>query len=242
MPSPVPPADHAPPALHRIVEFVNTRRADGDHLTTPAQLLTWLNNYDLLADPTNTFGAPATLNAADAASGSAMHEEPRADTIARSGARGVPQSGGTAGSRDGLVDAGGLQRALYLREGLRALLAENNAAPVQSPRPDGLDPQAFQKCRTLTDMLPLVLDITGPQPRLVPHTDDPVDFALATMLADVFAAVSAGTWPRMKACREPSCRWAFYDHSRNRGRTWCSMNVCGNRVKVRASHRRRTIS
>ncbi|WP_029900146.1 CGNR zinc finger domain-containing protein [Nocardia brasiliensis] len=206
MPSPVPSADNAPPALHRIVEFVNTRRADGDHLTTPAHLLTWLNTHDLrqpAPDPTDVLVAPGTPNAAD---------------------------------------AGGLQRALSLREGLRALLAGNNAAPVPSPRPDGLDPQAFQKCRTLTDMLPLVLDITGPQPRLVPHTDDPVDFALATMLADVFAAVSAGTWNRMKACREPSCRWAFYDHSRNRGRTWCSMNVCGNRVKVRASHRRRTLS
>ncbi|ASF06270.1 CGNR zinc finger domain-containing protein [Nocardia brasiliensis] len=240
MPSPVHPADNAPPALHRIVEFVNTRRADGDHLTSPAQLLAWLNTHGLLspaADPADTRGAPVTPNTADAASSSTVHyQEPRA---ARSEARGVPHSGGTAGSRGGLVDAGGLQRALYLREGLRALLAENNAAPVTSPRPDGLDPQAFQKCRTLTDMLPLVLDITGPQPRLVPHTDDPVDFALATMLADVFAAVSAGTWTRMKACREPSCRWAFYDHSRNRGRTWCSMNVCGNRVKVRASHRRR---
>ncbi|MFI6043666.1 CGNR zinc finger domain-containing protein [Nocardia sp. NPDC051321] len=55
-------------------------------------------------------------------------------------------------------------------------------------------------------------------------------------------AVAAGTWPRLKACREPSCRWAFYDHSRNHGRTWCSMNVCGNRVKVRASQRRRASS
>ncbi|WP_330256699.1 CGNR zinc finger domain-containing protein [Nocardia sp. NBC_00565] len=46
------------------------------------------------------------------------------------------------------------------------------------------------------------------------------------------------SWPRLKTCREPSCRWAFFDHSRNHGRTWCSMDVCGNRVKVRASHRR----
>ncbi|MGW4848785.1 CGNR zinc finger domain-containing protein [Nocardia brasiliensis] len=274
MPSPVHPADNAPPALHRIVEFVNTRRADGDHLTTPAQLLTWLTTHDLLqpaAAPAPILVAPVTPNAADAAANSAVHyQEPQAD---RSGAYGMPHTdettgaradrsgtygmphtdettgaradrsgacGETAGARGGLVDAGGLQRALALREGLRALLAENNAAPVTSPRPDGLDPEAFQKCRTLTDMLPLVLDITGPQPRLVPHTADPVDFALATMLADVFAAVSAGTWTRMKSCREPSCRWAFYDHSRNRGRTWCSMNVCGNRVKVRASHRRRT--
>ncbi|WP_433597968.1 CGNR zinc finger domain-containing protein [Nocardia sp. CA-135953] len=36
---------------------------------------------------------------------------------------------------------------------------------------------------------------------------------------------------------ELSCSGVTH-HSRNRGRTWCSMDVCGNRVKVRASHRR----
>jgi hypothetical protein len=33
-------------------------------------------------------------------------------------------------------------RAARFREGLRALLADNNAEPVASPRPDGLDPTA----------------------------------------------------------------------------------------------------
>ncbi|MFI6998182.1 CGNR zinc finger domain-containing protein [Nocardia sp. NPDC050175] len=131
------------------------------------------------------------------------------------------------------------ERAVWLREGLRALLAENNAEPVTSPRPDGLDPTARTELATLTAALPLHLDVTGGLPRLAPQTRQPVDYALSILLADVATAVAAGTWPRLKACREPSCRWAFYDQSRNHGRTWCSMNVCGNRVKVRASQRRR---
>jgi predicted RNA-binding Zn ribbon-like protein len=36
---------------------------------------------------------------------------------------------------------------------------------------------------------------------------------------------------RLKACRE--CGWAFFDRSRNRSGTWCSMDVCGSRVKMR---------
>ncbi|WP_285576238.1 CGNR zinc finger domain-containing protein [Actinoallomurus iriomotensis] len=50
--------------------------------------------------------------------------------------------------------------------------------------------------------------------------------------------MAEGTWTRLKACREPSCRWAYYDHPRNRRRTWCSMGICGNRAKARASHHR----
>ncbi|WP_433760632.1 CGNR zinc finger domain-containing protein [Nocardia sp. CA-135398] len=181
-------ADAAPAALARLVEFVNTRRADGDAIGTPEQLTSWLRTHQLLPEGT-------------------------ANTAAQ-------------------------QRAVRVREGLRALLATNNAEPVTSPRPDGLDPTARAELAALTATLPLTLDVTSTPPCLVPNTDDVVDRALTTLLADIATAVAAGTWSRLKTCREPSCRWAFYDHSRNRGRTWCSMDVCGNRVKVRASHRR----
>jgi predicted RNA-binding Zn ribbon-like protein len=49
----------------------------------------------------------------------------------------------------------------------------------------------------------------------------------------VHEARGDGTWERLKACREPSCVWAFYDYSKNRSAAWCSMEVCGNRNKVR---------
>ena len=42
-----------------------------------------------------------------------------------------------------------------------------------------------------------------------------------------------GTWSRLKACPGPHCGWVFYDGSRNRSRQWCSMQICGNRVKGR---------
>jgi predicted RNA-binding Zn ribbon-like protein len=35
-------------------------------------------------------------------------------------------------------------------------------------------------------------------------------------------------------CAAEDCRWAFYDRSRNRSRTWCSMEECGNRAKARS--------
>lgn len=47
-----------------------------------------------------------------------------------------------------------------------------------------------------------------------------------------------GTWQRLKACRE--CSWAFYDHSKNVAGSWCSMKVCGGRVKQRAYYARQS--
>ncbi len=62
--------------------------------------------------------------------------------------------------------------------------------------------------------------------------------ALASIVATVLEAQAAGTWARLKACRKETCGWLFYDSSRNRSSTWCSMTICGNRVKT-ASYRRR---
>lgn len=58
-----------------------------------------------------------------------------------------------------------------------------------------------------------------------------------TALGEVLVAAARlavlGMWERVKICTSETCRWAFYDRSRNRSRTWCSMRVCGNREKAR---------
>ena len=48
-----------------------------------------------------------------------------------------------------------------------------------------------------------------------------VDGALGRILRVVHEAMADGTWHRLKACRQ--CAWAYYDYSKNRSATWCSM-------------------
>lgn len=131
-----------------------------------------------------------------------------------------------------------LRRAGLVREGLRACIADNNAEAIVGARPDGLNPAARAHFAEVSIDLTLALDITTSPPRLVPATTQPVDAALASLLAFVAEAVAAGTWSRLKACRDASCRWAYYDHSRNRQRSWCSMDICGNRAKARTFYKR----
>jgi predicted RNA-binding Zn ribbon-like protein len=61
-----------------------------------------------------------------------------------------------------------------------------------------------------------------------------VDGFIGRLLAEVSIATVAGTWDRLKVCKNDACRWAYYDGSRNHSGIWCSMAVCGNRSKGRA--------
>lgn len=46
----------------------------------------------------------------------------------------------------------------------------------------------------------------------------------------------------IKACEGAACTLMFADHTRARGRRWCSMGICGNRAKVSAHRKRRQAS
>jgi len=44
--------------------------------------------------------------------------------------------------------------------------------------------------------------------------------------------------PFVKKCRNQACILFFYDTTKNHARQWCSMSICGNRMKVAAHYRR----
>jgi len=63
--------------------------------------------------------------------------------------------------------------------------------------------------------------------------------ALGRVIAVVHGAMADGTFARLKACRRDVCQWVFYDQSKNRSGSWCSMSICGNREKSSTYYRRR---
>jgi predicted RNA-binding Zn ribbon-like protein len=129
------------------------------------------------------------------------------------------------------ADAAALERAIALREALRALLMHNAGIDLD---PDAL-PQVEEAARRAG--LTLRLAAHGP-PRLEPSAGG-VDAALGRLVAITAAALADGTWTRLKVCPAENCQWAFYDKSRNRSAVWCDMRVCGNRQKVRSFRERR---
>jgi predicted RNA-binding Zn ribbon-like protein len=130
------------------------------------------------------------------------------------------------------IAAADFERAIEVREAFRAVLESNNGAP--------LDPKAVE-----------TLDAAARAAELTVRWDEHGDVQLAParaglegafgrLLAIAYRARVEGTWSRLKVCPEHSCTWAFYDRSRNRSSTWCSMAVCGNRAKARAFRERRS--
>ena len=65
------------------------------------------------------------------------------------------------------------------------------------------------------------------------------DRLLGWIVATVHEATIAGTWRRLKSCRNQHCRWAYFDHSKNASGSWCSTGACGARLKARAYRQRR---
>jgi predicted RNA-binding Zn ribbon-like protein len=129
------------------------------------------------------------------------------------------------------VSAADLDRALDVREGLRALLLANNGLPADAERVEQLD-RAVARAGVRVRFRP------GAPPSLEPEAGG-VDGALARLMAIVAAAVEQGAWARLKACHRDPCFWAFYDNSKNRSGRWCRMEDCGNIEKARAFRERR---
>jgi predicted RNA-binding Zn ribbon-like protein len=127
-------------------------------------------------------------------------------------------------------DAADLRAARDVREALRSLMRANNGAPE--------DPVARAVLEAAAARAELRPTFPSEGPELVPGRGG-VDGALGRVVAATFAAILDGSWSRLKACPREVCGWAFYDRSSNASATWCSMAVCGGRVKAGAYYRRR---
>ena len=123
-----------------------------------------------------------------------------------------------------------LRAAIALREALRQLLLANTGEQVDVGAACTVLNEATKKAK-------LELQFTQAMPSLEPAAAG-VPGALGRIVAAMHAAVTDGSWARLKACRAHDCEWAFIDSAKNASRQWCSMRSCGNREKARQYRKR----
>ena len=63
----------------------------------------------------------------------------------------------------------------------------------------------------------------------------PVARSMAKLLAE-------GDLSRLRKCKNAACVLYFYDTTKNGTRTWCSLDLCGNKLRIAASRKRRVLA
>jgi len=130
-----------------------------------------------------------------------------------------------------LIDAGAevhesdLKHARALREAIRGVIGANTGGAVYP-----VDVATLNEAASAS-RLRARFGQDG-RARLEPDADGAVG-AMGRLVAAVFASMAEPDWTRLKLCGSLTCRWAFYDRSRNHSSRWCTMASCGNREKAR---------
>ena len=126
-----------------------------------------------------------------------------------------------------------LARARDVRESVRRLLerrADDSLASSPELAPLRALAAAQRPRLTIGDAGSLEVECVG---------HETLEDGLFELLLVIREAQEDDTWSRLKVCANDECRWAFYDRSRNQQGSWCSMAVCGNRLKNRQLRARR---
>ncbi|TMD27898.1 MAG: hypothetical protein E6I92_04765 [Chloroflexi bacterium] len=114
------------------------------------------------------------------------------------------------------VDESDLKHAIALREAMRGVIGGNSGLKVYPVDLATLNQAATQSGLRMRFG-------SGGRPRLEPEAAGALG-ALGRLSPE---------WDRLKLCDSDSCRWVFYDRSKNHSSRWCTMASCGNREKAR---------
>ena len=127
-----------------------------------------------------------------------------------------------------------LARLRELRERLRDILLSHNL---------GTSSKVAEASSRLTDLVGNIapgvsFDSSGRPLLSSPSTG--TEKVIEDLLIAAIGAGYEGAWQRLKACANDECRWIFYDTSKNRSGSWCAMEICGSRAKMRSYRERQS--
>ena len=139
------------------------------------------------------------------------------------------------GETDARRCAGALAQAVQLRETIRAMLGA--MASKRALRAQWVA-EVNQALASAAGASRLFRQDSGWRLGLAPGPAGPLQ-VLAPIARAIADLVVSGRSVEIGKCANPRCVLYFRDRSRTRRRRWCSMAVCGNRMKVAAHVRRR---
>ncbi len=131
-------------------------------------------------------------------------------------------------SGDNPVDEPDLKNAVAVREAMRGVIGGNSGLPIYP-----VDLATLNSAAAASRLrMRFALDEKGGRPRLEPEASGATG-AIGRLVAALYSAMQDEEWDRLKLCGSDTCRWVFYDRSKNHSSRWCNMASCGNREKAR---------
>ncbi len=205
----------------RVASQLPEEWVDGFLFVGNLPVLDFLNTKPILeGTPTELLSNPAALEKWLIASGIAA--SPRARALLRRW-------------RDTPAAAPFLKKLLAFRERLRAaVLRLQQGVPVSDAFVSEINrllvehPSRVALCRQGAKLESVAVF----EPRQPEDVWAPIAAAVAELLSHIPVS-------RIRKCESESCVVHFYDTSKKGSRRWCSMNICGNRLKVAAYQRRK---
>jgi predicted RNA-binding Zn ribbon-like protein len=134
--------------------------------------------------------------------------------------------------------AAALERAIALRETLYRIFSAI-ASSRQPPKADlAATNRALHEALSRLEVVPAaggfawswVADEAG------------LDHVLWPVVRSAAQLLTSDELARVGECAREGCDWLFVDTSKNHSRRWCTMAVCGSRVKARRYYRRKKIA
>jgi predicted RNA-binding Zn ribbon-like protein len=132
------------------------------------------------------------------------------------------------------ADESDLKHAVALREAMRSVIGGNTGSRVYPVDLATLNEAA------VASRLRVRFGADG-RPRLEPEEGGVVG-AMGRLVASLYSAMQDEEWDRLKLCGSETCRWAFFDRSKNHSSRWCTMASCGNRAKARRFRQKKATS
>jgi predicted RNA-binding Zn ribbon-like protein len=133
--------------------------------------------------------------------------------------------------------AAALDRAITLRETIYRVFS----TVVDGQRPESVDLVAMNATlKEALSRLQVSPAASGFGWTWVVEKDD-LDRILWPVAHSAAELLTSNDLGRVRQCARQGCDWLFVDLSKNHSRRWCSMNMCGSRVKSRRYYHRKKV-
>ncbi len=149
------------------------------------------------------------------------------------------QEAGVNGLQEAKIEARETERILPEALAYRSLLKQSLAAVTQKRQPPCELVPATNALLARPENAAQLVEQTGRYSLIVAPSFPTAKSYVVPVAQSVAKLLVEGDLNRLRKCKNPECVLYFYDTSKSGTRSWCSLDICGNKLRMAASRERK---